>query len=154
MKSRRALAPVVVLALVWFQACASAPPAPKQALVAHYAADVMAIVTQQQTLVTQAAGAGLPVATARELTDANQKIVDAATQLASALRTYDNAATLEVRHLSVQSVEAAIALLNQALSQAFHVEIPSGITAQILALYANIAKLVTDLQTEIAKGWS
>jgi membrane-bound lytic murein transglycosylase B len=147
----RSLAPLLVVLLC--VGCASVPAAPKQALVAHYAADVMAVVTQQQTLVTEAAGAGLPVATARQLTDANQKIVDAATQLASALRTYDSAATIDVRHLSVQSVESALVLLNQALSQAFHVEIPSGVTSQILALYTNIAKLVTDLQAEIAKGW-
>lgn len=127
-----------------------------QARVARYGASVFDAVTQVQTFVNeQTAPKGpLPEAAGRQVTDVNQRLVQAGRQLSDLLKTYDAATTLDARHLQEGQIQAVIATINTTLGEAFNFQIESPVGAQVAALYANVAKTVAALSAEIAKGWN
>ncbi len=131
----------------------STPIITPQASIAHYGSTVIDAVTQVQLTVTQGVDAkSIPVDVGKQVTTVNEKISAVAKQLGAALRAYDTATTLQAKKLQASDVQELISKLNGLLSEAFNITIPGTVGGQIAQLLANVAKTVSALSAEIAKG--
>lgn len=145
---------VLVLPVFVLVGCATMPAGtPLQTRLAVYGTETLKGLTDVQEYVNTTAStvpAFKPVG--QQITDANQKIHDAAEKMSVALKAYDAAVTLKDKQLQLGNVTAAVELFNGTLGQVFDIQIPQAETAaKILQLYQTVMKTVATLQTEIAK---
>jgi len=150
---RRKLA-VLVIPMFVFVGCATMPAGtPLQTRLAVYGTETLKGLTDVQDYVnttSKTVPQFQPVG--QQITDANQKVHDAAEKMSAALKAYDAATTLDGKKLQLVNVTAAVALFNDTLGPVFNIQIPQSEVAQkVLQLYQTVMQTISKLQSELAK---
>ena len=122
---------------------------------AHYASAVLDAVTEVQKGVTSAAQtAPAFVPAAKQITGLIDQINVKARGLLDALKIYDAAVNLDAKRLAEGDVQMQISAIQVLLSQVFGIKLDASVANQIVALILNVAKTITTLSAELAKGWT
>jgi len=74
--------------------------------------------------------------------------------LLDALKIYDAAVNLDAKRLAEGDVQMQISAIQVLLSQVFGIKLDASVANQIVALILNVAKTITTLSAELAKGWT
>lgn len=150
------LKPLVISCLVLLAcACGGNPDpntTPKQATIAHYAADVLQVVEQTQTKFIELNKAGqLNDDVTRKLLDGIKVANDGAGKLATALRAYDTLST-DAKAAALVNLQQLVAVFASAASSVFNVVLPPSVVASVSNLAAQISKTVLNIQLTLAGG--
>lgn len=128
------------------------PKPPKQATIAHYAADVLQVVEQAQAKFIELNRAGqLNDEVTRKLLDGIKVANEGAGKLATALRAYD-ALEATAKANALANLQQLVAIFSSAASSVFNVVLPPGVVSAVSNLAAQISKTVLNIQLALAGG--